>query len=313
MMRADDFSYHVLEHPFPDDFVKWYPYIKPEVMVGHERWREWLERVVLEAVPGVRDQMVAARDPSTEEWVGVVWNCVSPTTPEIAHFGWFYVEDRWRGAGVGGRVVATCLNTLDADGAKAIMLPTQLSNERAIGMYYRRGWSLTITDPDGGVWMVREPAEFYEDYFTPEERRPLRAGEPQPEDYVAIDYLLSRPHAAIRLLPLGLAGNRRFMSFVHDWEDPTHFVARQAGKPMALAAAVPTDDGSLCDVFGLDRRAMTVAIEALIASVPEPHADVAIGDAMRRGALEDAGMRFADSHVACLAGAEMALARYLPA
>ena len=309
-MRADDFTYHVLEHPFPEDFVEWYPYIKPEVMVGHDRWREWLEKVVCEGVPGLRDQMIAARDPESGEWVGVVWNSVSPCSPEIAHFGWFYVEDRCRGAGVGARVVETCLSTLNSSGVKVTMLPTQLSNERAIGMYYRRGWDLTITDPDGGVWMVREPAGFYEEYFKPDEQRPVRADEPKPEDYVAIDYLLSRPYAAIRLLSLGLVGSRRFMSFVHDWEDPTHFVARQAERPMALAASVPTDDGSLCDVFGLDRRAMTVAIKALAEAVPEPYADVAISDTMRRGALEDAGMRFSEAHTEHLARAEIGLARY---
>lgn len=312
-MRADDFSYHVLEHPFPEDFAAWYPYTKPEVMKGHEDWRQWLTRVVGEGVPNVRDQMVAARDSQTEEWVGVVWTSVSPACPELAHFGWFYVEDRCRGAGVGGRVIETCLNTLSADGAKVVMLPTQLENERAIGMYYRRGWHLSITDPNGGVWMVREPAGFYEEYFTPDSRRPVRACEPEPADFVALDYLLSRPYAAVRLLPLELVGNRRFISFVHDWDSAAHVVARQGGRPVAIAAATGAGDGSLCDVFGLDRRAMAVAMRALVETVPDPYADVAINDPVRRGALEDAGMRVIDSRADHLAGAEISLARYVPA
>ncbi len=311
-MRADDFSYHILEYPFPDDFVAWYPYTKSERMGEHDRWRQWLVRVVEEGVPGVRDQMIAARDVESGDWVGVVWNSVAPTCPEIAHFGWFYVEDRCRGAGVGGRVIETCLSNLSADGAKAVMLPTQLENERAIGMYYRRGWHLSITDPNGGVWMVREPADYYEYYFTPEGREPIRAGEPEPADFVALDYLLSRPYAPVRLLPLELVGNRRFVSFVHDWDSATHVVARQEDRPLAVGAAVETEEGSLCDVFGVDRRAMAVAMRALVEIVPRPYADIAAHDTMRRGALEDAGMRYLSAQVVELARAQINMARYIP-
>ncbi len=310
---AEDFSYHVLERPFPEDFVAWYPYTKPRNMPAHDRWRQWLERVINEGVPGVNDRMIAARDPETESWVGVVWTSVSAICPQVAHFGWFYVEDRCRGVGVGGHIIETCLSRLNADGARAIMLPTQLENERAIGMYYRRGWKLTITDPGGGVWMVREPAGFYESFFQPEGQRPVHAAEVTPGHFVGLDYLLSRPHAPIRLLPVGLVGNRRFISFVHDWGGAEYLVAQQAGRPMALAAAVATDEGSLLDVFGLDRRAMAVAADELMTRVPRPYADVASTDAVRRGALEDAGMRCETTRTDHVAGAEISLCRYVPA
>lgn len=311
-MRADDFSYHVLQHPFPDDFVAWYPYIKPEVLgARYERWLRWLRRVIDEDVPGVRDRMIAARDPQANEWVGVVWTSVSLTCPEIAHFGWFYVAERCQGMGVGSRVIETCLSTLSADGVRVVMLPTQLENERAIGMYYRRGWQLTLTDPSGDVWMVREPAGFYEETFTPAPNRPIRAGVPEPADYVALDYLLSRPAAPIRLLPLGLVGSRRFISFVHDWEGPRHMVARQGGQPMALAVAAQDERTWALDVFGLDRRAMAVAAAELADNISGPRAEVAATDTAKRGALEDAGFRMDDTRTASIAGAQISLCRYV--
>lgn len=311
-MRADDFTYHVLEHPFPDDFVAWYPYITPEIMDGrHDEWARWLRRVVHEGVPGVRDRMIAARDPRADEWVGVVWLSVSVTCPELAHFGWFCVAERCQGMGVGSRVIETYMSTAGAEGARMIMLPTQLENERAIGMYFRRGWQLTLIEPDGGVWMVREPSGFYEKTFTPDPDRPIRAGEPEPADFVALDYLLARPTAPIRLLPLGLVGNRRFVSFTHDWDSGRHVVARQGGHPMALAAAVKDDRGWLLDVFGLDRRAMTVAAKELAGSVPSPRAEVATTDGMRRGALEEAGFSMEGMETREIAGAEIGLCTYV--
>lgn len=308
-MDAGDFSYHTLEHPFPEDFVAWYPYIRPGEIAEGSPWLDWLRRVIFEGVPGVRDRMTAAYGP--EGWMGVVWTSVSESCPELAHFGWFLVDDRCRGRGVGGRIIESTLDMLAAEGVRAVMLPTQLTNERAIGMYQRRGWTLSLVEPRGGVWMVREPQGFWAAYFTPDPRRPIRSAPPEPTDFVALDYLLSRPAAAIRLLPLGLVGNRRFISFVHDWGSATHMVARQSGRPMALAMAVATEGGSYLDVFGLDRRAMAVAVEALCARVEAPYARVAITDARRRGALEDAGMRFVgEDDEEEIAGAPMRLCRY---
>ena len=307
----DEISYHVLSHPYPEDFVAWYPYTKPEVMAESEDWRRWLERVIAGDTPGLLDRFVAARHDPSGEWIGVVWASVSQTAPEVAHFGWFYIEQGRRGGGVGGRIIDTYLSTLAAEGVQAVMLPTQLENQRAIGMYYRRGWQLSITDPRGGVWMVREPAGFYREYFTPDPRRPIHASPPEPADFVALDYLLSRPAAPIRLLPLGLAGSARFISFTHDWESAEHSVARQGGRPVALAVAAPTDEGPWLDVFGLDRRAMAVAMRELLERVPGGYAEVAAGDASRRAALEDVGMRVTDTSEREIAGAAMGLCRYV--
>lgn len=309
-MNAADFSYHTLEHPFPDDFIAWYPYIRPGEIAEGSPWLDWLRRVVLEGVPGLRDRMIAARSPEGE-WVGVVWTSVSVTCPEVAHFGWFLVDDRCRGLGVGGRIIESCLSMLGADGVRAIMLPTQLSNERAIGMYQRRGWVPTLIDPRGGVWMVREPRGFWQEYFTADPQRPIQASPPEPTDFVALDYLLSRPAAPIRLLPLALTGNRRFISFTHDWDWAHHVVARQGGRPLALGVAIKTEEGSCLDVFGLSRRAMAAAAGALCAEVEAPYARVAATDAHRRGALEDAGMRFVgECDEEEIAGAPVTLCRY---
>lgn len=307
---SGDYACHVLSHPFPESFAQWYPYTKAKVLGEDSPWLRWLRRVMAGPVPGVSDRMIAARREATGEWVGVVWTSVSLTCPELAHFGWFLVDDSCRGAGVGGHIIGTCLETLAADGVRMIMLPTQLENQRAIGMYYRRGWQLSITDPRGGVWMVREPAGFYRGYFTPDPQRPIHAGPPQPADFVALDYLLSRPTAPIRLLPLELAGNRRFVSFTHDWESAEHAVARQGGRPVAIAVAAPTPEGPWLDVFGLDRRAMAAAMRDLLDRVPGGHADVAVTDGARRGALEDAGLRVQSVREREVAGVEIGLARY---
>ncbi|MCD6360113.1 MAG: GNAT family N-acetyltransferase [Armatimonadetes bacterium] len=309
---AAEYTYHILSYPWPEDFVAWYPYIRPDVMKGSPQWLRWLQRVIAGDTPGLNDRFVAARRTSDGRWVGVVWASVSETAPEIAHFGWFYIEEDCRGGGVGGRIVETYLNTLAAEGVRAVMLPTHLSNERAIGMYYRRGWQLSITDPAGGVWMVREPQGFYESYFTPDPARPLRAGEAVPADYVALDYLLSRPAAPIRLLPLGLVGNRRFVSFCHDWETGYYMVARQEGRPMALAVALPAETGMQVDVFGLTVPPMAAALRALLERASSPYALVAVGDTRRREAVEAAGMRMESTTTQTVAGEPLGLCRYVP-
>jgi len=307
----DEISYHVLSHPYPEDFVAWYPYTKPEVMAESEDWRRWLERVIAGDTPGLLDRFVAARHDPSGEWIGVVWASVSQTAPEVAHFGWFYIEQGRRGGGVGGRIIDTYLSTLAAEGVQAVMLPTQLENQRAIGMYYRRGWQLSITDPAGGVWMVREPQGFYEEYFTPDPSRPLHATEAVPADYVALDYLLSRPAAPIRLLPLGLVGSRRFMAFCHDWEGGRYLVARQEGRPMALAVALSADGGTQADVFGLTAPAMTSALCALLERVPPVHVMVAAADARRREAVQAAGLSLRATATRTVAGEPLCLCRYV--
>ena len=309
-MADERYSIHVLQRPFPEDFIAFYPYIKPEVLGQHIAWRSWLSRVILDGVPGVSDLMIAARDDESGEWVGVVWLSVAETSPELAHFGWFHVEPRCRSLGVGARIVDTCLETLEAMGVQMIMLPTQIENERAIGMYFRRGWRITIAHPQGDVWMVREPDGLYERTFTPDAARPITASEPRPSDFVALDYLLARPSAPIRLLPLGLVGSRRFVSFVHDWEGARHAVARQDERPMALAVAVEGEDGTQLDVFGLDRRAMVVALREVAEVATTPWADVGASDRARRAVFEELGFRMTGTRCETLARAQMELCRY---
>ncbi len=309
MTNADDFSYPILDYPFPDDFVAWYPYIKADVMRGNEHWLPCMRRVVLEDTPGVRDRMFTARD-KAGRWAGVVWIQVPERCPELAHFGWFLVEDHARGSGVGGRIIAKVLRTLEDEGVRMIMLPTQLENERAIGMYWRRGWRLSMVDPNGGVWMTRDPEGFWASYYTPDEARTIEVGAPQLGDYVALDYLLSRPAAAIRLLPLGLTGNRRFVSFTHDRDAAEHAVARQDDRPVALAAAMRDDEGWLIDTFGLAPRPMSNALAWLADRVDDPRVEVAAADALRRQAVEDAGFRRDGEIEREISGCAMMLLRY---
>jgi len=309
-MSNAQFTYHVLERPFPDDFVEWYPYIKPEV-IGDSPWLPWLQRVIAEDIPGVRDRFIAARHEPSRAWAGVVWASVSEAVPELAHFGWFHVEDRWQGSGVGGHIIGTYLSTLEAEGVRVIMLPTEITNERAIGMYYRRGWRITLVDPArGSVWMVREPHGFHESFFTPAPDRPLEVSPPQPSDFVALDYLLGRPAAAIRLLPIGLVGSRRFVSFHHAWDEADYVVARQGGRPLGLAVSVERKEETCVDCFALDPRVMQAALEPLLADAESPYALAAGGDAERRAAFGAAGLSPAGTVTEDIAGAPLTLCRY---
>ncbi len=310
-MSNAQFTYHVLERPFPDDFVAWYPYIRPEI-IGDSPWLPWLQRVVAEDIPGVRDRFIAARHEPSGAWAGVVWASVSEAVPELAHFGWFHVEDRWQGSGVGGHIIGTYLSTLEAEGVRAIMLPTEITNERAIGMYYRRGWRITLVDPArGSVWMVREPHGFHESFFTPAPDRPLEVSPPQPSDFVALDYLLGRPAAAIRLLPIGLVGSRRFVSFHHAWDEADYVVARQGGRPLGLAVAVERGTQTEVDAFGLDRGVMQAALNELLQEVKGASALVAAGDAQRTAAFEAVGLTLAETFTKEVAGAPLTLCRYV--
>ena len=305
-----EFSYHVLEYPFPDDFVEWYPYVKAEV-IGDSPWAPWLQRVIGEEIPGVRDRFVAARHEPSGEWAGVVWASTSEATPELAHFGWFYVEDRWQGSGVGGRIVTTYLDALEAEGVRVVMLPTAISNERAIGMYYRRGWQITMADSTlGSIWMTREPAGFYEAFFAPAPDQALEVGRPRFADFIALDYLLGRPAAAIRLLPVGLAGSRRFTSFYHEWDAADYTVARQSGRPLGIAVSVRSEGETQLDAFALDRRVKATALEPLVAAAPDCYALAAINDSERRAAFVAVGLRLADTLTQEIAGAPLELCRY---
>jgi len=192
-----------------------------------------------------------------------------------------------------------------------VMLPTQLGNERAIGMYYRRGWQLSITDPAGGVWMVREPQGFYEEYLTPDPGRPIHAAPAAPGDYVGLDYLLSRPAAPIRLLPLGLVGNRRFVSFTHDWSAGRHVVAHQQGRPVGIAVGMPGDDGTQVDTFALHESAMAAALEPLLGAAPRPWALVSATDVRRREVLKSLRMRLERTVTQPVGGEPLDLCRYV--
>jgi hypothetical protein len=87
------------------------------------------------------------------------------------------------------------------------------------------------------------------------------------------------------------------------------------GRPAADGARggrrAADEAGTQLDVFGLDRRAMAVAIGDLAETLPDPRAEVASTDHDRRGALEDAGFRLDSTRAAEVAGAQISLCTYL--
>jgi len=161
------------------------------------------------------------------------------------------------------------------------------------------------------VWMVREPVGFYGSFFTPDPQRPLESGPPEPADFVALDYLLCRPAAPIRLLPIGLVGSRRFCSFHHDWDATQYLVTRQGRRPLGLAIAKETGAATEIDAFALDGHVMQVALDELLCRAKNPCALVAVGDIERRGALEAVGMRVEATVTREIASAPVTLCRYV--
>lgn len=302
-------SYHKLEPPYPPDFLKWYPYAREENLPLDVPWGPWLRRLVSGDTAGVHNCFFAARDDRTRRWIGVVWCAVSPATPELAHLGWFWVEDEYRGQGVGRQLMQEYLSEVETRGVEMVMLPTQVSNKRAVGMYERRGWEITLAQPDDSTrcWMAREPEFGYQSRYFDYRGGRLEIAPPEPLDYVGLDYLLCRPLSESRLLP-DFAGRRRFCSFVVDWQAEQYAVARVEGRPLGLG--VLYERGGFIDAFALNEEVLSELLWMLAKARPQAQAFLADSDELKHRVLRELGFRPREAHELELPEEKIRLRRY---
>lgn len=79
---------------------------------------------------------------------------------------------------------------------------------------------------------------------------------------------------------------------------------------MAIAVDVEGDGGAKLDVFGIDRRAMVVALREVAEGAAKPWAEVGASDRLRRAVFEELGFRMTGTRCETLARAQMELCRY---
>lgn len=302
-------SYHKLEPPYHRDFANWYPYARQENVPPDVPWVPWMQRVLRDDTPGLSNCFFAARDDQTRKWIGVVWCAVSQATPELAHLGWFLVEEEHQGQGIGRQLMQSLLEDVEARGVEMVMLPTQVSNKRAVGMYERRGWEITMSQPDDSTrcWMVREPEFGYHGRYFACSGEKLQIVPPEPADFIALDYLLCRPTSASRLLP-DFPGSRRFCSFIVDWQAAQYAVAREGERPVGLGTLY--EHGRYLDAFALDEGVLSELLWCLAKARPEADAFVAETDEVKRRVLRELGFRPGSAHDLKLPGETVRLRRF---
>jgi len=287
-----DFTYELLTHPLPQDFATWYPYDKPENL-HDESGRIWLagmRKVTGNLLSGLKHTFVVAK--AGDEYAGVCWLCESETTPELAHFGWFLVTEKYRGQGAGRGILDAAMSYLDSRGIEMTMLPTRTTTEHARAMYGRRGFRDFLVEPGStACWMVRAAEGHYDRYFACSAE--IDCGEFAASDYIAFDYLLNGVQwyprggqAQSRLYPMGLIGEARVITFKKTWEGYQLFAARQQGRLMGVAVA---QNGEF-DCFSHDPAASILLVQHVSAQIPGPlTCHIAESDAWKCEIIVDAG------------------------
>ncbi|MEW6357071.1 MAG: GNAT family N-acetyltransferase [Planctomycetota bacterium] len=259
-------EYAILTHPLPDRFVEWYPYVKPEVMLPDSaHWLDSMQRVLADRLPGWTHHFSTARDSDRDAYVGVAWLGLTTATPELGHFGWFLVEEAYRGGGAGREVLNRAMAFFDERNVEAAMLPTRLSTVHARGMYSRRGFVDLIAEKETGkCWMIRGPEGHFERYFITD--GPVSIGPMMEKDWLAFDYLLNHERMASRLHPVGLTGERRVISLTRasEWGEGVREIAIRRGERMCgFAIMKDSGDGVAADLYAPDESLAAEAVRYL--------------------------------------------------
>lgn len=288
-------EYSILAHPLPPKFAEWYPYAKPSLMLpGSAHWLDSMQRVIADEMPGLVHHFSTARDADKDAYVGVAWLCLSPATPELGHFGWFLVEEAYRGTGVGRETLDRSLRFFEEQGVEVSLLPTRLSTVHARGMYGRRGFTDLIAERESGkCWMIRGPAGHFESYFTTS--GPITVGPMEYADWIAFDYLLNHQRLVSRLYPVGLTGERRAISFTRkaEWPLPVQEIAIRRGRRMCGCIVVAERDGEAqADFYTPDAELAEEAVRYLKPRCGERlRVAAASRDEIKTQALRRGGMR----------------------
>ncbi|NLT12497.1 MAG: GNAT family N-acetyltransferase [Clostridiaceae bacterium] len=69
---------------------------------------------------------------------------------QVAYFTRFAVDQRFRGIGIGSKMLDTCEKIARDEGLRAIVLHTAISNESVAGFYLRRGYTTDSVDLSRG-------------------------------------------------------------------------------------------------------------------------------------------------------------------
>lgn len=292
-------EYAILKHPLPRNFAEWYPYAKPSVMLpGNAHWLDSMQRVIQDRMPGVIHHFSTARDVDKDAYIGVAWLGISPSAPEIAHFGWFLVEEACRGTGIGRETLNRAIAFLDERGVEVVMLPTRLSTVHARAMYARRGFVDLIAEHETGkCWMIRGPKDHFDGYFVT--RGPISMGPMEFGDWFAFDYLMNHERVVSRLYPVGLTGERRALSLTRaaEWKDsPREIAIRRRERLCGAILLKEADGGTDADFYTPDEALADEAAVYLNDRAPRPvRVAAASRDEMKSRALKRSGMRTAET------------------
>lgn len=292
-----DFDYDLLTHPLPQDFLDWYPYDKLESFhdASGLAWLRGMRKVTGNQLPGLRHTFVVAK--AGGEYAGVCWLCESEATPELAHYGWFLVEEKHRGKGAGRGILDRAMDYVDGRGIEMTMLPTRTTTEHARGMYGRRGFEDFLVEDGGGCWMVRAPKGHYDRYFA--RTGEVECGDFAACDYIAFDYLINGVQwyprggqAQSRLSPMGLVGDARIVSFKELGDAHRLFAGRVDGRLKAVAVV---KDGEL-DFYSHAPSASPALVQHVLGRVSGPlTCHVAKSDEWKRQIVEGAGLSRTDA------------------
>ena len=292
-------THHILRPPWDPTFIAWYPHVHPEHPELHGRpWAAWMRRVVRNDLDGLEHRFFAAKDDETDDWIGACWGCRAPTVPELVHFGWFFVEEDRRDRGIGSEIVRVFADAYEAEGAEMIMIPTQLDNVRAHGMYERRGWRDLIVQPERGriCLMTHAPEGHREAFFAVAPETPLEIGPTEFRDYIALDYLVNNTRVTSRLHPVGLVDRTRFLSMTFDWSQGHFLTARANGRPVGVGVWRETDEGSEIDAFAEEPPVVRETLAAVRERAPGPVTlFVAEDDAVKRETAQALGLQPTDT------------------
>jgi len=292
-------EYAILSNPLPEQFVEWYPYAKPALMLPDSaHWLDSMQRMIHDDLPGWVHHFSTARDADRDAYVGVAWLGLTTATPELGHFGWFLVEEAYRGTGVGRETLNRALAFFDERKVEMVMLPTLMSTVHARGMYSRRGFvDLIAQKEDGRCWMIRGPEGHFEEYFITD--GPVAIEPMEEKDWLAFDYLLNHERAISRLYPVGLTGERRVISLtrVADWGEGVREIAIRRGERMCgFIVMRETGGGVAAGFYTPDESLAAEAVQYLKRECRERLAVTAASrDEMKGRVLQANGMRQVES------------------